>query len=169
MGTDFNGGQINTTVTDVDSLPLLLSPLCTALYWWSEAQAHGLDVRPIKTYSQTKVLYPAALWAGAEEYASSPVYFIQPLPAALLYPNHRFLTPCYHFLVRALTPPSCLHPSVLFAQIDHPPAASRCFWVASLSRRQRMPSVPLAAAVNNFVFLFFFVASLCTVLLRHCG
>lgn len=85
MGTDFNGGQINTIFTDVDSLPLLLIPF---LYcWWSEAEAHGLDVKPIKTYSQTKVLYPAALWAGVVEYASSLVYFVQPLPAALLEPE----------------------------------------------------------------------------------
>lgn len=89
------------------------------------------------------------------EYASSLVYFVQPLPAALLYPNHHFLTPCDHFLVRALTPPPSLHPSVLFAQIDHAPAASRCFWVASLSRRRRMPAISLATAVRDFLIFIF--------------
>lgn len=45
MGTDFNGGEINTSVTEVDSpaLPLHSLPgfvLCRR----SEARAHGLDV-----------------------------------------------------------------------------------------------------------------------------
>lgn len=73
MGADFNGGEINTSVTEVDLPPrpriLSLDLRCagdqrrrlTALMWMA---AH-------KTYSQTKVLYPAAKWAEVEEYASS--------------------------------------------------------------------------------------------------
>lgn len=106
MGTDFNGDQINTCVPEVDSLPLLLIP--SLYYTIAGKQKHRLMalmwMAAYKTYSQTKVLYPAALWAGVEEYASSLVYFVQPPPAALLYTNHHFLTPCYHFLVRALFP-----------------------------------------------------------------
>lgn len=45
--------------------------------------------------------------------------------------------------------------SVLFAQIDHPPAAGRCFWAVSLSRRRRMPAAPAReTAVHNFLFSF---------------
>lgn len=118
---------------------------------------------PYKTYSQTKVLYPAALWARVEEYASSLVYFVQPPPAALLYPNHHFLTPCNHFLVRALIPHT-VSPSHCSLWIYHPPAASRCFWVAPLSRRQRMPAVILAT-VTFFNFYF----SLSLVFALYCN
>lgn len=134
MVTDFNGGQINTTVTDVDSLPLLLTPslYCTIVVirstgsWpWCEAY---------KTYSRTKVLYPAALWAGVEEYASSLVYFVQPLPAALLYPNHHFLTPCYHFLVRALTPPT-ISPSLCSLCPDWSSTSSQQVFLGGISQQ----------------------------------
>lgn len=106
-----------------------------------------------KTYSQTKVLYPAALWAGVEEYASSLVYFVQPPPAALLYPNHHFLTPCNHFLVRALIPLPSLHPSILFGFIIHQQPAGVSGWYLSAGDSGCQPSHLQQLHFLIFIFL----------------
>lgn len=127
--------------------PFLSFLLFTELCGCSEVWAHGLDVKPIKKKPTVKLKCPAGLWKGRICIISR--VFFQPLPAALLYPNHRFLTPCYHFLVRALTTAPSLRSSVLSARIYHPPAAGRCFWVASLSGRRWKPATSLATAAND--------------------
>lgn len=50
---------------DAHSLLLLLIPfLWWMRCWWAEA--HGLDLNPIKTYSEREVLHPAAWWAWVD-------------------------------------------------------------------------------------------------------
>ncbi len=159
MAADFNGGQINNTVTYVDTprRPLIIPFLC-----WTMLVFRSTGSQPwCEAYKNLQSNRSALLGYERRECASSHVYFFQPPPAALLYPNHHFLTPCYHFLVRALTPPPSLHSSALFARIYHPPAASRCFWVAFLSRRQWMPAIPLATEATIFYFHLSLFSALC--------
>lgn len=62
MGTGFNGGEINTSVTEVDFTPPP-SHLLSGLYA-GDRRLRLMALKPIdayKTYSQTKVLYPAGL------------------------------------------------------------------------------------------------------------
>lgn len=149
MGTDFNGGQINTSVTEVESLSLLLISLLyasvlvitsTSSWPWCEWQ----PIKPtVKLKCCTQLCYEQE-WKNRRHLS-----YISSSPCQLHYysPNYRFLTPCYHFLVKALTPPPSLHPSDW--------SASRCFWVASLSRQQQIAVILLATTVNFFLSLLF--------------
>lgn len=63
------------------------------------------------------------------------------------------------------SPPLSLHPSVLLAQTDLLPAASRCFWVASPNMRLW----PFCLQQWLTLFSFSFVTFLCALLLCCCS
>lgn len=58
-----------------------------------------------KTYIQAKVLLPSCVTSERGICVISRMHSSSPHQLVLLFTNHRFLTPCYNFLVRVLTPP----------------------------------------------------------------